>query len=65
MGYIVVDVSIVVVIYINQVMLKYFYEFLGFEEVQKLLENLQKVLFKLVENLVLNLLFLSKLYKVL
>lgn len=33
LGYIVVDVSIVVVIYLNQVLYKYVYELLGYEEV--------------------------------
>ncbi|MDY6919466.1 MAG: flagellar biosynthesis protein FlhA [Pseudomonadota bacterium] len=65
MGYTVVDASTVVATHINQVMLKHAHELLGFEEVQKLLENLQKQSPKLVENLVPNPLPLSKLHKVL
>jgi len=65
MGYTVVDASTVVATHINQVMLKHSHELLGFEEVQKLLENLQKASPKLVENLVPNPLPLSKLHKVL
>ncbi len=65
MGYTVVDASTVVATHINQVMLRHSHELLGFEEVQKLLENLQKLSPKLVENLVPNPLPLSKLHKVL
>jgi flagellar biosynthesis protein FlhA len=65
MGYTVVDASTVVATHINQVMLRHSHELLGFEEVQKLLENLQKASPKLVENLVPNPLPLSKLHKVL
>ena len=65
MGYTVVDASTVVATHINQIMLRHAHELLGFEEVQKLLENLQKSSPKLVENLVPNPLPLSKLHKVL
>ncbi|NPU92647.1 MAG: flagellar biosynthesis protein FlhA [Gammaproteobacteria bacterium] len=65
MGYTVVDASTVVATHLNQIMLKHAHELLGFEEVQKLLENLQKNSPKLVENLVPNPLPLSKLHKVL
>jgi flagellar biosynthesis protein FlhA len=65
MGYTVVDASTVVATHLNQIMLKHAHELLGFEEVQKLLENLQKSSPKLVENLVPNPLPLSKLHKVL
>src|SRR5690606_16440027 len=54
MGYTVVDASTVVATHINQIMLKHAHELLGFEELQKLLENLQKNSPKLVENLVPN-----------
>ncbi|HVL02073.1 MAG TPA: flagellar biosynthesis protein FlhA [Dongiaceae bacterium] len=65
LGYTVVDASTVVATHLNQIMLKHAHELLGFEEVQKLLENLQKSSPKLVENLVPNPLPLSKLHKVL
>ena len=65
MGYTVVDASTVVATHLNQIMLKHAHELLGFEEVQKLLESLQKNSPKLVENLVPNPLPLSKLHKVL
>ena len=65
MGYTVVDASTVVATHINQVMLHHAHELLGFEEVQKLLDNLQTVSPKLVENLVPNPLPLSKLHKIL
>ena len=65
MGYTVVDASTVVATHINQIMQKHAHELLGFEEVQKLLDNLQSTSPKLVENLVPNPLPLSRLHKVL
>ena len=65
MGYTVVDASTVVATHINQIMQKHAHELLGFEEVQKLLDNLQTTSPKLVENLVPNPLPLSRLHKVL
>ena len=65
MGYTVVDSSTVVATHINQVMIRHSYELLGFEEVQQLLDNLQKMSPKLVENLVPNPLPMSKLHKIL
>ena len=65
MGYTVVDSSTVVATHINQVMIRHAHELLGFEEVQQLLDNLQKMSPKLVENLVPNPLPMSKLHKIL
>ena len=65
MGYTVVDASTVVATHINQIMQKHAHELLGFEEVQKLLDNLQSSSPKLVESLVPNPLPLSRLHKVL
>ena len=65
MGYTVVDASTVVATHINQIMQKHAHELLGFEEVQKLLDNLQSSSPKLGENLVPNPLPLSRLHKVL
>jgi len=65
MGYTVVDASTVVATHINQVMQKHASELLGFEEVQKLLDQLKSTSPALVENLVPNPLPLSKLHKVL
>ncbi|OUS27819.1 flagellar biosynthesis protein FlhA [Gammaproteobacteria bacterium 45_16_T64] len=65
MGYTVVDASTVVATHINQIMQKHAHELLGFEEVQKLLDNLQASSPKLVESLVPNPLPLSRLHKVL
>ena len=64
MGYTVVDASTVVATHINQVMIRHSHELLGFEEVQQLLDNLQKISPKLVENLVPNPLPMSKLHKI-
>ncbi|MCG8317535.1 MAG: FHIPEP family type III secretion protein, partial [Pseudomonadales bacterium] len=65
MGYTVVDASTVVATHLNQVMYKHAHELLGFEEVQKLLDQLQQSSPKLVENLVPNPLPLSRLHRVL
>ncbi|MBL4867358.1 MAG: flagellar biosynthesis protein FlhA [Pseudomonadales bacterium] len=52
MGYTVVDASTVVATHLNQVMQKHSHELLGHEEVQKLLEQLEKSSPKLVESIV-------------
>ena len=65
MGYTVVDASTVVATHLNQIMHKHAYELLGFEEVQKLLDQLQEASPKLVESLVPNPLPLSRLHRVL
>ncbi|MCG8670930.1 MAG: flagellar biosynthesis protein FlhA [Pseudomonadales bacterium] len=65
MGYTVVDASTVVATHLNQIMHKHAHELLGFEEVQKLLDQLQEASPKLVENLVPNPLPLSRLHRVL
>ncbi len=65
MGYTVVDASTVVATHLNQVMAQHAHELLGFEEVQKLLDQLQQSSPKLVENLVPNPLPLSRLHRVL
>lgn len=65
MGYTVVDASTVVATHLNQIMHKHAHELLGFEEVQKLLDQLQEHSPKLVENLVPNPLPLSRLHRVL
>ena len=65
MGYTVVDASTVVATHLNQIMHKHAYELLGFEEVQKLLDQLQDQSPKLVENLVPSPLPLSRLHRVL
>ena len=65
MGYTVVDASTVVATHLNQIMHKHAHELLGFEEVQKLLDQLQDASPKLVENLVPNPLSLSRLHRVL
>jgi flagellar biosynthesis protein FlhA len=61
----VVDASTVVATHLNQVMHKHAHELMGFEEVQKLLDQLQDQSPKLVENLVPNPLPLSRLHRVL
>ena len=65
MGYTVVDASTVVATHLNQILAKHAHELLGFEEVQKLLDQLQFSSPKLVENLVPNPMPLSRLHKVL
>lgn len=65
MGYTVVDASTVVATHLNQILAKHSHELLGFEEVQKLLDQLQFSSPKLVENLVPNPMPLSRLHKVL
>ena len=65
MGYTVVDASTVVATHLNQILHKHAHELLGFEEVQKLLDQLQDASPKLVENLVPNPLPLSRLHRVL
>ncbi|PIE41697.1 MAG: flagellar biosynthesis protein FlhA [Gammaproteobacteria bacterium] len=65
MGYTVVDASTVVATHLNQVMQRHAHELLGFEEVQKLLDQLQEMSPKLVENLVPNPLPLSRLHRIL
>jgi flagellar biosynthesis protein FlhA len=65
MGYTVVDASTVVATHLNQLMIKHAHELLGYDEVQKMLDQLQKSNPKLVESIVPNPLPLSKLHKVL
>lgn len=65
MGYTVVDASTVVATHLNQIMAKHAHELLGFEEVQKLLDQLQQLSPKLVESLVPSPLPLSRLHKIL
>lgn len=65
MGYIVVDVGIVVVMYLNYFIIMYVVELLGCQEVQSLLDYLVKEVFKLVEDLVFKMLLLGMLQKVL
>ncbi|MBV1883801.1 MAG: flagellar biosynthesis protein FlhA [Pseudomonadales bacterium] len=52
MGYTVVDASTVVATHLNQVMQKHSHELLGHEEVQKLIEQLEKSSPKLVESII-------------
>ena len=65
LGYTVVDASTVIATHINQVIKSNAHDLIGHEEVQKLLEQLEKNSPKLVENLVPKLIPLSKLLKVL
>jgi len=65
MGYTVVDASTVVATHLNQLMIKHAQELLGYDEVQKMLDQLQKTNPKLVESIVPNPLPISKLHKVL
>lgn len=64
MGYTVVDASTVVATHLNQIMIKHGHELLGYDEVQKMVDQLQKTTPKLVESLVPNPLPISKLHKV-
>ncbi|MDX1458732.1 MAG: flagellar biosynthesis protein FlhA, partial [Marinobacter sp.] len=65
LGYTVVDASTVVATHLNQVLQKHAHELLGHEEVQKWLEQLEKISPKLAEELVPNTVSLSILLKVL
>ncbi|MGO1463603.1 MAG: flagellar biosynthesis protein FlhA [Oleiphilaceae bacterium] len=65
LGYTVVDASTVVATHLNQVLQKHAHELLGHEEVQKWLDQLEKVSPKLAEELVPNTLSISLLLKVL
>lgn len=65
LGYTVVDASTVVATHLNMIMQDHSHELLGHDEVQKLVEQLEKMSPKLVESLIPNQLSLSKLLKVL
>ncbi len=65
LGYTVVDASTVVATHLNQVLHKHAYELLGHEEVQKLIDQLEKQAPKLVENLTPKPLSLSLILRVL
>ncbi len=65
LGYTVVDASTVVATHLNQLLHKHSYELLGHEEVQKLIEQLEKQAPKLVENLTPKPLSLSIILRVL
>ncbi len=65
LGYTVVDASTVVATHLNQVLQKHAHELLGHEEVQKWLEQLEKISPKLAEELIPNTVSLSILLKVL
>jgi len=65
LGYTVVDASTVVATHLNQVLQKHAHELLGHEEVQKWLDQLEKVSPKLAEELVPTTISISLLLKVL
>ena len=65
MGYTVVDASTVVATHLNQIMQKHSHELLGHEEVQKLVDQLEKTSPKLVESIIPAPLSISVLLKVL
>ncbi|MGP4844923.1 flagellar biosynthesis protein FlhA [Marinobacter sp. 1Y8] len=65
LGYTVVDASTVVATHLNQILQKHAHELLGHEEVQKWLEQLEKISPKLTEELVPTTLTISLLLKVL
>jgi len=65
LGYTVVDASTVVATHLNQVLQKHAHELLGHEEVQKWLDQLEKVSPKLAEELVPTTMSISLLLKVL
>ena len=65
LGYTVVDASTVVATHLNQVLQSHAHELLGHEEVQKWLEQLEKISPKLAEELVPNSVSISVLLKVL
>lgn len=65
LGYTVVDASTVVATHLNQILQKHAHELLGHEEVQKWLEQLEKVSPKLAEELVPTTISISLLLKVL
>ena len=65
LGYTVVDASTVVATHLNQILQQHAHELLGHEEVQKWLDQLQKVSPKLAEELVPNTVSISLLLKVL
>ncbi|TBW59430.1 flagellar biosynthesis protein FlhA [Marinobacter halodurans] len=65
LGYTVVDASTVVATHLNQILQKHAHELIGHEEVQKWLEQLEKMSPKLAEELVPNTISISLLLKVL
>lgn len=65
LGYTVVDASTVIATHLNQILQKHTYELLGHEEVQQLLDMLEKTSPKLVEELVPNIVNINTLLKVL
>ncbi|MFE8069520.1 flagellar biosynthesis protein FlhA [Marinobacteraceae bacterium S3BR75-40.1] len=65
LGYTVVDASTVVATHLNQILQRHAHELLGHEEVQKWLEQLEKISPKLAEELVPNTVSISLLLKVL
>lgn len=65
LGYTVVDVSTVVATHLNQVMQDHSHELIGHDEVQKLVEQLEKSSPKLVESVIPGQVTLSKMLKVL
>jgi flagellar biosynthesis protein FlhA len=65
LGYTVVDASTVVATHLNQILQKHAYELLGHEEVQKWLDQLEKISPKLAEELVPTTVSISLLLKVL
>ncbi|QCF25687.1 flagellar biosynthesis protein FlhA [Hydrocarboniclastica marina] len=65
LGYTVVDASTVVATHLNQILQKHAHELLGHEEVQKWLDQLEKMSPKLSEELIPNTLSISLLLKVL
>ncbi|MGI1677449.1 MAG: flagellar biosynthesis protein FlhA [Cellvibrionaceae bacterium] len=65
LGYTVVDASTVVATHINQILQKHAHELIGHEDVQHLLDQLEKTSPKLVEELVPNTVTLNVLLKVL
>ncbi|WP_406565645.1 flagellar biosynthesis protein FlhA [Marinobacter fonticola] len=65
LGYTVVDASTVVATHLNQILQKHAHELIGHEEVQKWLEQLEKISPKLAEELVPNTITISLLLKVL
>ena len=64
LGYTVVDAGTVIATHLSQILKDHAYEFLGHDEVQKLLDSLAKSAPKLVESLVPNLLSLGAVLKV-
>lgn len=65
LGYTVVDASTVVATHLNQILQKHAHELLGHEEVQKWLDQLEKLSPKLAEELIPNTVSISLLLKVL